>query len=358
MRLTVDLTPLLIRSAGVKVYLYHWYKALRALAGEEVRGFPFLDDPGELRHESSNVSAAATLRGIGYLHLVRKMPGLMRWASRGCDVFHATNQVYAGPRGSKLTTTLHDVTSWLTPEAHTAANRAADERYLVRILRRADGIIAVSENTRRDAIEVLRLDPARIVAIHSGVADAFFSATPDAARAKYRLNRPYVLFVGTVEPRKNLDRLLDAWMGLTSDAELVIAGASGWAAPDTVRRLSETPGVRCLGYVPEHDLPGITAGAIALAYPSLYEGFGFPVAQALACGVPVLTSNVSSLPEITGGAALLVNPKDKEEIREGLRRLLDDASLRASLAAAGRIRAREFRWSRCAQQSLEFLRRV
>ena len=354
MRITVDLTPLLIRSAGVKGYLYYWYRALRALPDADVHGFPFLDSPGELRHESSTEGFAATVRGIAWLHLVRKLPSL----TPACDVFHASNQVYAGPRSARLTTTLHDVTSWLTPETHTAANRAADARYLTRILKRADGIIAVSENTRRDAIEVLRLDPSRIFTIHSGVAEAFFTASPEEARRKYKLDRPYVLFVGAIEPRKNLDRLLDAWRELTRDVELVIVGASGWAPPETVRRLSETPGVRRLGYVPEADLPGITSGALALAYPSLYEGFGFPVVQAMAAGAPVLTSNTSCLPEVAADAAVLVDPRDTEAIRDGLRRLLDDPTLRATLAQAGGLRAGHFRWDRCARESMDFFKQL
>ena len=360
MKLTVDLTPLLIRSAGVKGYLYYWYRALLDLPGASVTGFPFLDEPGALRHEGSNVGLPHTLWSIAYLHVARKLPRpFMGLACRGCDVFHATNQVYDGPRGARLTTTLHDVTSWLTPEVHLEANRVADARYAERILKRADGIIAVSENTRRDAINVLGLDPARITTIHSGVADAFFDPPPaGAVRRKYGLDKPYVLFVGTVEPRKNLDRLLDAWRGLTAEFELVIVGASGWAPPDTVRRLSETSGVRKLGYIPEAELPALTGGALAVAYPSLYEGFGFPVAQAMACGVPVLTSNVSSLPEIARDAAVFVDPQDTEAIRAGLRKLVDDAELRAALSKAGRKRAENYRWDRCARESMAFFARL
>jgi glycosyltransferase involved in cell wall biosynthesis len=116
--------------------------------------------------------------------------------------------------------------------------------------------------------------------------------------------------------------------------------------------------VRRLGYVPEGDLPALTKGATVLAYPSLYEGFGFPVAQAMACGVPVLTSNVSSLPEVTGEAALLVDPLSVEEIGNGLKLLLESPRLRAELSAKGRQRAERYRWPRCARESLEFLREV
>ena len=177
--------------------------------------------------------------------------------------------------------------------------------------------------------------------IHSGVPDAFFD--PDAAavervRERYGLRRPFVLFVGTIEPRKNLDLLIGAYQDLPASTreafELVIAGPSGWAAPETKARLRSA---RYLGYVPEPDLAPLTAAATVFAYPSLYEGFGFPVAQAMAAGVPVVTSNVSSLPEIAGDAALLVDPRSQAELRDALGRLLDSPERRAEMAAAGTI---------------------
>src|SRR5262249_22059380 len=160
----------------------------------------------------------------------------------------------------------------------------------------------VSENTRQDAIRILGIAPERIETIHSGVAEEYFDAAP-TARAK-----PYVLCVGTIEPRKNITALLDAWLALASDLrdqfELVIAGPVGWHGEPTLARI--TAEATWLGYVPEAELAGLTAGATLLAYPSLYEGFGFPVAQAMAARVAVLTSNNSCLPEVTAGGALLV----------------------------------------------------
>jgi alpha-1,3-rhamnosyl/mannosyltransferase len=172
-----------------------------------------------------------------------------------------------------------------------------------------------------------------------------------------------VLCVGAIEPRKNLDALLDAWQQLRptlrEEFDLVIAGATGWAAPATRARLEAgVPGLRCLGYVRERDLPGLTAAATVFAYPSLYEGFGFPVVQAMAAGVPVLTSDVSSLPEVAGDAAVLVDPRSVAGIAAGLERLLESPSLRARLAHAGKLRARAFQWEECARRSLRFFERV
>jgi alpha-1,3-rhamnosyl/mannosyltransferase len=165
--------------------------------------------------------------------------------------------------------------------------------------------------------------------------------------------------VGTIEPRKNLDLLLDVWQTLAASVrepfDLVIAGPEGWQSTATLARLrAPAPCVRYLSYVPEPDLPGITAGATVFVYPSLYEGFGFPVAQAMAAGVPVITSNLSSLPEVTGGAAELIDPRSPAELRAALDRLLTSPATRARLAAAGKIQAQRFQWDHCARQTLDF----
>ncbi len=164
-----------------------------------------------------------------------------------------------------------------------------------------------------------------------------------------------------IEPRKNVDALLDAWQDfrLRDEFDLVIAGPDGWAAEKTLARLaSRPPGVRYLGYVREDELPGLTAGASAFVYPSLYEGFGIPVAQAMAAGVPVITSNTSCLPEIAGEGALLVDPRSPTEIRAALEKLLTSAALRQKLGESARARAQQYRWENSARKSLEFFRRL
>ena len=178
-------------------------------------------------------------------------------------------------------------------------------------------------------------------------------------RSQLKLAKPFILHIGTIEPRKNLDSLLDAYLLLAAEirqeVELVLAGPMGWAAGTTSKRiLSGLPGVRYLGYVPEHDLPGLTRAAAVFAYPSLYEGFGFPAAQAMAAGVPVLTSNNSCLPEVTGSGAIHVDARSPAEIRDGLDRLLSSPSEAAAVAAAGREKAEEYRWDRCATRSWQF----
>lgn len=357
MRVTIDATSTLLRSAGVKNYTYYWIAELRrqAAAGEEIRAFPFLGSLTRLDHEGSAISRLGTAWRIAALQTLNHLlPGLYDAALRGTDIFHASNQVHGVPRRARLTATVHDLTALIMPEVHTPGNVRADRRFAERILRRADGLIAVSENTRQDAITLLGIQPERITTIYSGVPAVYFDAVP------LRRARPYVLYLGTIEPRKNLDALLDAWKQLGGDVrrefDLVVAGPAGWIPEATMQRIrTETT---YLGYVPEADLPGLTAGATAFVYPSLYEGFGFPVVQAMAAATPVISSNSSCLPEIVGDAGLLVDPRSAGEIAAAVTRVLESQALRAELSGKGRRRARRYSWEACAQQSLEFFRRL
>jgi len=367
MRIFIDAIPLLVRSAGVKNYLFHWIVHLRRLLGDEqVRLFPFLDLLPDLNHEGSVADGPGTLARQALLF------GLNLWPNHIVDlmaqpdgIFHATKLIHP-PRRLRLTATLHDMTCWLLPEFHRSANVAAEKRFAERIWKRAAGLIAVSDSTRRDAVKVLNLNPEAIQVIYPGVAEPFFVASVEtraSVRVKYGLRRPYALYVGTIEPRKNLDRLLDAWPTLSTSVreqfDLVIAGPEGWQSARTLARLrAPVPGVRYLAYVPESDLPDITAGATVFVYPSLYEGFGFPVAQAMAAGVPVITSDLSSLPEVTGGAAALIDPHSPAELRAALDGLLTSPATRQRLAAAGRTQAQRFRWDLCARRSLEFFEQI
>ncbi len=368
MRIAIDATPLLLRSSGVKNYVYYWIRSLqRAAAKHTISAFPFLDPLRELNHEASARSFFSTWARLALVIGSNYSPlPLLNLAAARFDIFHMSNILIRNPPSNTLrTATLHDMTCWIMPEFHTAANVTAAKAFADRVVSRADGLIAVSEWTRQDAIRILNLRPESIETIHSGVADAFFDVPPAAverARARHKLAKPYVLFVGTIEPRKNLDTLLDAWSQLAAsrreEFELVLAGPAGWGQLRVVERARGLASARYLDYVPEEDLAGVTAGAAAFAYPSLYEGFGFPVAQAMAAGVPVLTSNVSSLPEVAGDAAVLVDPRSPSEIAAGLERLLSSSSLRERLGRQGRERAERFRWQECARRSLAFFERV
>lgn len=359
MHILIDATPLLLRSAGVKNYTYYWIQSLWQQArNDRVITFPALDALAPLNHETSMASAMRTFLHLGAVFASNTMPSLplLRWTMPKADVFHVSNQIRFPPRGIKLTATIYDMTCRLLPELHTAANIKAEESLARNVLARADRLIAISENSRQDALRLLGLDADRVEVIYPGVPEVYFGAQPRPA------DRPYVLYLGAIEPRKNVDTLLDAWedFRLKADFDLVIAGASGWASEKTMARLASRPaGVRYLGYVAEDELPGLVAGATAFIYPSLYEGFGLPVAQAMAAGAPVITSNTSCLPEVAGEGALLVDPRSASELEAAMEKLLTSTTLQQRLREAGKARAeREYRWELCARKSLEFFHRV
>jgi alpha-1,3-rhamnosyl/mannosyltransferase len=360
MRLTLDLTPTLLRSAGVKNHLYYWSRALAATRGaHQMDYYPFAHPPDSLDHDSGVETGVPNWRL--FLVAAMNLPVLHPFAQalvRHSDVLHGSPQLRIAPRTRVLTSHIHDLTCWLMPEFHTAANVRAARQMAENVWRRADGLIAVSNSAKDDAVRLLGLNPERIEVIYHGVPEVYFAAKPDLA------SKPYVLNVGTIEPRKNIDRLLDAWESLPPDVldafDLVIAGPAGWKSEATLSRLRSGPrSVRYLGYVDEGKLAALTAGATAHAYPSLYEGFGFPLAQAMACGVPSITSNVSSMPEIAAGSALLVDPQSVAELRGALLKLLTSESLRGELGAIGRVHAQnQYRWDSAARQSWSFFERL
>jgi alpha-1,3-rhamnosyl/mannosyltransferase len=362
-KVVIDTYPLLVRSAGVKNYLYHWVNALRRIApAGAIETFPAIGGGAELNHERSMTGRWATYRALAKLAFANhtKFPVLDGMAG-DADIFHVSSLLRNPPRRPLLTATLHDVTAWIMPELHLAANRKADSQ-LAENLRRAHRIIAVSEATRQDAVRVLQIPPEKMVTIYPGVAGAFFDVRADAieqVRARYRLKRQMILSIGTIEPRKNFNCLVNAYRALPGslqeEYELVVAGPMGWADAETERNVRS---VRYLGYVAERDIAPLTAAAAVFAYPSLYEGFGFPVMQAMAAGVPVITSNISALPEVAGDAAVLVDPRSQMELCDALRKLLLQPDLRTRLAERGRERAEQFRWEACAAKSWRFFEEI
>ena len=371
MRIKIDATSLLLPSAGVKNYLHYWLLALLEAAparGDAISTYPpFMPVPSALDHEKP---AAGPLRAAAGLRLVRfaniRGNRAIDLMTLGADVFHCSQHTANRPMRPKKTATVFDMSCWIAPEYHTPANIAATKRHGERILKKCDGVIAISRHARDTAVEILGIPAERIRVIYPGVAEAFFEANrpqADAARARYALHAPYVLFVGCIEPRKNVPGLVRAYQhlhaALQRGVQLVLAGPFGWEAEETRHLLTHSgPNVRYLGYVPEPDLPGLYAGAAALVYPSYYEGFGLPVAQAMAAGVPVIASGRTCLPEVAGGAALLVDPDSTEEIGAAIAQILTSPELARELAARGKARAQEFHWSTAAARSLDFFHEV
>ena len=273
-------------------------------------------------------------------------------------LFHATD--FSLPPvlpGTPTVLNVHDLAFERYPAETMPGMLGYLRRVVPRSARRASRLIAISEATRRDLIELYDLPAEKISVVYPGLSPCFHEPAPRSeseVRARYGLpDTPIILTVGTLQPRKNHLRLVRAFSRVRDRAVLVIAGGEGWAydaVRDEVARLHLSGRVIFTGFVDDADLPALYRAAVLFAYPALYEGFGLPVLEAMACGLPVVTSNVSSLPEITGPeAALLINPLDEEELAAALERLLDDKGLRAALAERGRLRAGQFTWEQAAQ---------
>ena len=273
----------------------------------------------------------------------------------GLDLLHAP--VNVGPlRGScPLVVTLHDLSFYRYPELFRPGRRFYQQAMTQQTVRRAACVIAVSESTRADAIDLLGVPRDRVTVIPNGVGEEMRPLQdPEALRA-FRaargLPRQMILFLGTLEPRKNITTLLEAYALLRRqpplDHKLVIAGGKGWyygAIASTVERLHIEDDVLFPGYVPESDKSLWYNAADLFVYPSLYEGFGLPPLEAMACGTPAIVSNVSALPEVVGEAALLVDPRDTEALAAAMHGLLSDDERRRSLREAGLRRAQAYSW--------------
>ena len=286
----------------------------------------------------------------------------------GPDLCHFTNGMAPVGCPCPYVLTLYDMSLFLYARTQPLKSRLLIRGLVPLVARRAAAVITATESARADIIRVLGLPPDRVQVVSGGVEPAFrLIDTPgavDPVRRRYRLDRPFVLSVGTLEPRKNLGRLTRAFGRLRAQGrkeDLVLAGRNGWGREE-VRRVADelgiTANVRTLGYVPQTDLPALYALARVVAFPSLYEGFGFPMVEAMACGTPVLASNRSAMAELGRDAALLVDPTDVGSIADGLAALLDDRPLRARLRAAGLRRAGSLRWPTVADRTVAVYDRV
>jgi len=286
--------------------------------------------------------------------------------SLDADLVHCPANVGTYRGSAPMVLTVHDL-SFLEEPGWFRATRAAYYRATVtRSVRRAARVIAVSEATARDISERLGRERETIDVVPNGVAERFrpeSEARQAEVRGGYGLPDRFFLFYGTHEPRKNLPRLIQAWSAVADECavDLVLAGRAGWKVRPIVKAVEQSRHagrVHFPGFLRQEDLPAVISAAEAFAYPSLYEGFGIPVAEAMACGTPVLTSNVASLPEVAGDAAVTIDPRDTEAIADGLGRLARDPDLRASLAEQGLARAARYDWKRTAQMTLAVYRKV
>lgn len=284
--------------------------------------------------------------------LVHYPANFSRWVGRG-----------PLPR-TRLALTVHDLSFLRHPEWFRWERSAYYRAAIGRSVRSADLVIADSEATAADLRELLREPPNHIAVIPLGVEEHYRPATGEAiadVRARYGLPGQFFLYLGTIEPRKNLPRLIRAFDRIAGgvEADLVIAGRAGWkvdATQSAVSMAEHRDRIHFPGFVAAEDMPAVLSAAEAFVWPSLWEGFGLPPLEAMACGTPVVTSNVSSLPEVTADAALLVAPEDEDAIAEAMRRVVEDSELRETLIARGHERAAMFTWRRTAAMTADAYR--
>jgi glycosyltransferase involved in cell wall biosynthesis len=361
------------RRAGVGHYVANLAAALQRVSGDDVQFLYFSNryDPATA-HDGVALPAQA-------VYARDRLPSRTLWLQTALprslgrvrpDVCHFPNNLapIQGSISRPFVVTMHDMSVYRYPACQPLKTVLVHRALLPRIARRDCIILADSASAREDILEYLHLPGDRVRVVHLGV-DSRYSPTPEFedrdVLAEYRLTFPYILAVGTVEPRKNQARLIEAFAALVRQERiphhLVLAGGPGWkdrGIRAALRQSNLGGRIHALGYVAGAHLPALYRGAEAFAFPSLYEGFGLPALEALASGTPTLVSTDPALREVTGDAALSVDPRRAEDIAGGLLTLLRDGRLAGYLRAAGPARARHFTWERCARATLALYREV
>jgi glycosyltransferase involved in cell wall biosynthesis len=359
MRIGFDGTPLQHTRSGIGIYVEQLLSHL-PLAHPEWEYLLYTNKPYSANGLASVRPVAGYFPGSRWLWMQFKLPRLI--PQNKVDVCHFMNNSAPLRCPTPYAITIHDASLFRFSQYHPRSRLLALRLLLPQVARRAQAVITVSEASRRELIDILRLVPEKVHVVHNAAGQDFKPLRDQEQRArlqqKYHLPSRFVLFVGTIEPRKNLLRLIAAF-GQTQrdhpDCHLVLVGPEGWlmngalaketAAADLIGK------VHYLGTVPQADLPGLYSLATLFAFPSLHEGFGLPLLEAMACGTPVLTSNCSSMPEVSGSAAYLVDPNSVASIAEGLNYLLNSAVRREWYVEQGLARAQQFSWEQTARQT-------
>ncbi len=350
------------RSAGINWYIYHLLKNLEAIPDFDYT--VFLSDVHARDHFQrlhliqSRLPTHSPIVRILWEQLVQ--PRALR-GSRS-ELLHAL--AFAGPKQIDIPwiVTIYDLSFIRFPESFNTINRMYLTYAVQDSLRRAIRAIAISESTKRDLVTKFHVSPEKVKVIYCGIEPSFTAASDSTGvaqlRARYSLPEKFILYLGTIEPRKNIVRLLRAYARAKREARLphrlVLVGARGWKYAK-VDRVVEEEGilndVMFTGYAPQEELVSWYRAADLFVYPSLYEGFGLPPLEAMACGTPVVTSNASSLPEVVGDAALLVAPENERALADAILRALTDRTLREEMVARGIAQAARFSWQRAARET-------
>ena len=348
---------------GTEAYAYHLIQALIPLARQQgyrlrlyLNGAP---EPAAFPN-----AAGVEQRVMPFQRLWTHVRLARELRQNPPDVFFTPAHVIPFSCRIPSVATVHDLGYHYFPAAHPPAQRAYLQVTTWHNVHRSRRVLADSQATKGDLVHLYHADPTKVNVVYPGI-DTALKPVRDSellasAQQKYGIHGPYLLYLGTLQPRKNLVRLLAAFAAAALSCQLVLAGKTGWLAQPIHEAVEALPAqirerVLLPGYVSDEDKAALLSGATALVFPSLYEGFGFPLLEAQACGTPVLAANSSSLPEIAGGSALLCDPLDTKALTEGLRRLASDQPLRAQLVEKGFQNVRRFDWQEAARAVLQTL---
>lgn len=376
MRIAIDYTAAVNQSAGIGRFVRSLVAALARIDAENeyllVHAAPNGDVtpvyPSAPNFRRRQLRFSQRLLDIVWHRLGLPLPANLMTGP--VDIFHSPDFVLPPVRQARTLLTVHDLAFLLQPECADASLRQYLEQAVPRSARRADFVVADSENTRNDVICLLGVPPERVEVVPGGVDPSFAPVEdPDrlaAVRAHLGVgDHPFILAVGVIEPRKNLRLLFDAYQLLRDRRaiphRLVVVGRRGWLWEDIVAHAERSPyrdDIRFVGFVPEGDIAAVYSAADVFAFPSLYEGFGLPPLEAMACGTPVVASRSSSLPEVVGEAGLLVDPHSVDELAAALEQLIEDQALRAELRRRGLERAGHFTWEAAAARLLAVYRKL
>lgn len=368
MRIAFDISALCLPRSGVGQYQY---QLLRHLLKTDSKNDYFL--------YAFNLRSRERFKGLG-LEVInaqmkvfptpQKLMALswmtfgspsLDWVTKSADVCQVSEICIPPAKLTKRVAFVHDLTPLLFPQYHSKTNVFLQKIRFSK-LGEADAILTNSEATKKDIVEKLRLKPDSIHVTPLGAGEHFRPLSEAEIRPvleKFSLRKPYLLFVGTLEPRKNLVTLVQAFNRLKSEQGiphlLVLAGRRGWLYDSLLAEIARSPyrsDIRLTGYTADEEVPALLSGAELFVYPSYYEGFGLPVLEAMKCGIPVVTSPISSLPEVGGDACLYADPNSVDELAGRILAVLNDSGLRQRLSLLGIERSKRFTWERCAQETL------
>ncbi|MFN0085830.1 MAG: glycosyltransferase family 4 protein [Blastocatellia bacterium] len=362
MRIALDAIPLVAAKTGIGHYTDALAHSLADIHSDHeyvlLSPFDFAFDASN-GHPNNLSKQFFPVRSIFRKWWLAGLPAMLQLSP--FDLFHGTNYCIPVYSSCPTVVTIHDLSLFTQGHTHEQANVTRGKRRIPLMARRAGAIIAPSEWTRREIIEILRIAPEKIRVIHEAARRTMRPIPETDCRPvleKHGIGAPYLLYVGTIEPRKNLLTLIRAYDDLLKTTphrpQLVLAGSRGWLFDEVfhmVERMELREMVRFTGYVEDADLPALYSAARIFLYPSLYEGFGLPPLEAMACGAPVIASNVSSLPEVVGEAGLMHAPSDAAELTRAMTTLLDDEAVRARFIRAGAEQAARFSWERAARET-------